>query len=110
MSSGISDYYHNLAREWRASNQYKLTIAKAGEYNRLLDEIWDMSANLMLKLTVREFMLKLTVREFMQLVNSTRCNMTRLEHSDGADSQWREEAAKADKLDDLRKLHEKLCK
>lgn len=101
MSSGISDYYHNLAREWRASNQYKLTIAKAGEYNRLLDEIWDMSANLMLKLTVREF---------MQLVNSTRCNMTRLEHSDGADSQWREEAAKADKLDDLRKLHEKLCK
>lgn len=101
MSSGISDYYHNLAREWRASNQYKLTIAKAGEYNRLLDEIWDMSANLMLKLSVREC---------MQLVNSTRCNMTRLEHSDGADSQWREEAAKADKLDDLRKLHKKLCK
>lgn len=101
MSSGISDYYHNLAMEWRASNKYKLTIAKAGEYNRLLDEIWDMSANLMLKLSVREF---------MQLVNSTRCNMTRLEHSDGADSQWREEATKADKLDDLRKLHEKLCK
>lgn len=101
MSSGISDYYHSLTMEWRASNQYKRTIATAVEYNRLLDEIWDMSANLMLKLTVREF---------MQLVNSPRCNMTRLEHSDGPDKHWSEEATKAEKLDDLRKLHEKLCK
>lgn len=101
MSSGMSEYFQQLAAEWRQSDAYKRAIKEGVEYCNLLDEIWKKPVS-----TLNE----LTIREFMVLINMTMCDVGKMIKSDEPDLYWREEARKLDYLNNLRKLHEKLCK